>query len=82
MVLLSLRDKKIVSMSYSDIAVEVTKVGGVHPTRQAIIRLHKVMQKDKQWYPGKVTNNAKKSRPQHQGYEAEESNRGSKRQEH
>ena len=59
MILLSLRDKKTVSMSYSDIAVEVITVGGDHPTKQAIIRLHKVMQKDKQWYPGKVTNNAK-----------------------
>ena len=58
MVLLSLRDKNTVSMSYSDIAEEVIKVGGVHPTRQAIARQHKVMKKDKQWYPGKVTNNA------------------------
>ncbi len=55
MILLSLRDKKTVSMSYSDIAVEVITVGGDHPTKQAIIRLHKLMQKDKQWYPGKVT---------------------------
>ena len=59
MILLSLRDKKTVSMSYSDIAVEVITVGGDHPTKQATIRLHKVMPKDKQWYPGKVTNNSK-----------------------
>ena len=55
--LLSMRDelRKTVSMTYSDIAEEVTKVGGLHPSLQSIARLHKLMQKDKQWYPGKVT---------------------------
>ena len=54
---------KELDMSYADIAGCVTKVGGGHPSKQAIAALHDSTMKDKQWYPGKVKPGAKKRGP-------------------
>ena len=43
--------KKELDMSYADIAKCVTKIGGGHPSKQAIAALHGSTKKDKQWYP-------------------------------
>ena len=55
--------KKELDMSYADIAKCVTKIGGGHPSKQAIAALHDSTKKDKQWYPGKVKPGAKKRGP-------------------
>lgn len=47
-----------VKLSYRDISLEVTKVGGGHPSRQAIALLHASVMADRDWYPGKVSDNA------------------------
>lgn len=61
--LLKMRALHKVKLSYEEIAHEVTKVGGGHPTRQAIALLHGVVQADSNWYPGKVSDNAAKRGP-------------------
>ena len=54
---------KKLKLSYAEIARHVSKVGGGHPTKQAIAALHGCMNKDKHWYPGKVKPDAKKRGP-------------------
>ena len=61
--LLHVRDSKHLELPYTEIAESVSKVGGGHPTKQAISLLHKLFQQDKAWYPGKVTEGARKRGP-------------------
>ncbi len=61
--LLKMSEKKDIGLSYSDIATEVTKVGGGHPTKQAISDLAAAVAADADWYPGKISENAKKCGP-------------------
>ena len=61
--LLKMKKKHFVDMSFSDIAGEVTKVGGEHPSKQAVAELATNVAKDDQWYPGKVAADAKKRGP-------------------
>ena len=61
--LLKMSDKMDVPMTYSDIAGKVTKVGGGHPSKQAISDLAAAVAADAVWYPGKVTEHAAKRGP-------------------
>ena len=61
--LLKMRAKHSVDMSLSDIAMQVTKVGGGHPSKQAVAELAANVANDAQWYPGKVSASAKKRGP-------------------
>jgi len=49
-----------VQLSQDDIAAKVKKVGGGHPSKMAIGQLQTRFADDPEWYPGKVTENAKK----------------------
>ena len=60
---MKMKKKHRVDMSFSDIAKEVTKVGGGHPSKQAVAELANNVAKDDQWYPGKVSAGAKKRGP-------------------
>ena len=42
----------------SDIAQEVFKVGGGHPSREAIRKLREKFEADPDWHPGKVSDDA------------------------
>ena len=57
------KKKTALALSYSQIAEEVTKVGGGHPTKQAISDLAAAVAADSNWYPGKVTEMANKRGP-------------------
>ena len=49
----------------SEIAQEVCKVGGGHPSKQAIRVLREKFEADPDWYPGKVSDDAgQPGRPQ------------------
>ena len=48
---------------HNDIAAEVTKVGGGHPTKEAIRLLRENVERDPHWYSGKVTASAMKRGP-------------------
>ena len=61
--MLKLNSSKKLSFSYAEIAKHVSKVGGGHPSKQAIAALHGSTKKDKHWYPGKVKPDAKKRGP-------------------
>ena len=61
--LLHVRDSRHLELPYTEIAESVSKVGGGHPTKQAISLMHKLFQQDKAWYPGKVTEGARKRSP-------------------
>ena len=50
-------------LPYSAIARSVSKIGGGHPTKQAISLMHKLILVDKDWYPGKVTEGTQKRGP-------------------
>ena len=58
--MLKLNSSKKPSFSYAEIAKHVSKIGGGHPSKQAIAALHGSTKKDKHWYPGKVKPDAKK----------------------
>ena len=60
---MKMRKQKRVVMSFTDIAKEVTKIGGGHPSKQAIAELAAVVEKDHNWFPGKLTAHAKKRGP-------------------
>ena len=61
--LLHVRDSMQLELPYSAIARSVSKIGGGHPTKQAISLMHKLILVDKDWYPGKVTEGAQKRGP-------------------
>ena len=61
--MLKLSSSNELGMSYADIAKHVTKIGGGHPSKQAIASLHCITKQDKQWHPGKVKPGAKKRGP-------------------
>ena len=56
---MKMREGKRVVMSFTDIAQEVTKIGGGHPSKQAIAELAAIVEKDHLWFPGKVSAHAK-----------------------
>ena len=58
-----LKDKKKQKWSYSDIARRLVKIGGGHPSKQAVFSLHKILKKDQTWHPGKMKPDAKKRGP-------------------
>ena len=58
-----MKERKCVDMSFSDIAKEVTKVGGGRPSKQAVAEFAAKVAKDARWYPGKASANAKKRGP-------------------
>ena len=58
--MLKLSTSKGLNVSYADIAKQVTKVGGGHPSKQAIASLHGNTKQDKHWHPGKEKQGAKK----------------------
>ena len=60
---MKMKKKHFVDMSCSDIAGEVTKVGGGHPSKQAVAELATNVAKDDQLYPGKISANATKRGP-------------------
>ena len=60
---MKMRKGKRVVMSFTDIAQEVTKIGGGHPSKQAIAELAATVEKDHLWFPGKVSAHAKKRGP-------------------
>ena len=51
-------DKKGIFWYDSEIALEVYKVGGGHPSKQAIRKLREKFETDPAWYPGKVSEDA------------------------
>ena len=57
-------------MSDAEIAAEVTKVGGGHPSKQSIAQHRAAIVEDPLWYPGKVKEGAKKRGPKPQLTEA------------
>ena len=61
--LLKLKDSKKLDLCYTDIAKHVSKVGGGHPSKQAVAYLHARIQEDKKWYPGKEKEDAQKRGP-------------------
>ena len=61
--LLKVSSSKKLNLSYAEIAKHVTKVGGGHPSKQAIAALHCCIKKDKRWHPGKVKPDAQKRGP-------------------
>jgi len=61
--LLRLRQKGKIDLGYDAIAKEVTKVGGGHPSKQGIALMNAVLDHDRAWYPGKVSENARKRGP-------------------
>ena len=61
--MLKLCSSKKLNLSYAEIAMHVSKVGGGHPSKQAIAVLHGSTKKDKHWYPGKVKPDAQKRGP-------------------
>ena len=58
-----LRSSKKLNLSYAEIAKQVSKVGGGHPSKQAIATLHSSTKQDKHWYPGKEKPDAQKRGP-------------------
>ena len=52
-----------VKMSNDDIAAMVTKVGGGHPSQQAIASWRKTFDDDPDWYPGKQNEEAQQRGP-------------------
>ena len=61
--MLKLNSSKKLSFSYAEIAKHVSKVGGGHPSKQAIAALHGSTKKDKHLYPGNVKPDAEKREP-------------------
>ena len=61
--LLVVSRKRALKLSDADVAAEVVKVGGGHPTKQAIQLLRQQLETDLEWYPGKLTENAGKRGP-------------------
>ena len=61
--MLKLCASKKLNLSYAEIAGQVSKVGGGHPSKQAIAVLHGSTKEDNHWYPGKVKPDAKKRGP-------------------
>ena len=61
--MLKLCSSKKLNLSYAEIAKQVCKIGGGHPSKQAIAVLHGNTKEDKHWYPGKVKPDAKKRGP-------------------
>ena len=51
-------DKKGIFWYDSEIALEVYKVGGGHPSKQAIRKLREKFEADPAWYPGKLSEDA------------------------
>ena len=58
--LLKVSEKRGLDLSDNDIAEDVEKVGGGHPSKQAIAELRARIAADPQWYPGKKSEDAKK----------------------
>ena len=56
--LCKISEKKGVFLYDSDIAQEVFKVGGGHPSREAIRKLRDKFEADPDWHPGKVSDDA------------------------
>ena len=56
--LCKISEKKGVFFYDSDIAQEVFKVGGGHPSRDAIRKLREKFEADPDWHPGKVSDDA------------------------
>ena len=56
--LCKISEKKGVFLYDSDIAQEVFKVGGGHPSREAIRKLREKFEADPDWHPGKVSDDA------------------------
>ena len=61
--MLKLCSSKKLELSYAEIAKQVSKVGGGHPSKQAIAALHGSTKQDKHWHPGKVKPSAQKRGP-------------------
>ena len=61
--LLKLCSSKKLDLSYAEIAKHVSKIGGGHPSKQAIAALHSSTKSDKHWHPGKEKPGAKKRGP-------------------
>ena len=53
--LCKISDKKGIFWYDTEIALEVYKVGGGHPSKQAIRKLREKFEADPAWYPGKVS---------------------------
>ena len=50
--MLKLRSKQKLDVSYADIAMSVSKIGGGHPSKQAIALIDKFVSADPDWLPG------------------------------
>jgi hypothetical protein len=61
--LMTVSKTKRLDLSDGDIAEQVTKVGGGHPTKQAIAQLRANIEADPSWHPGKVSESAEKRGP-------------------
>ena len=61
--LMTVSKQKKLDLSGGDIAAEVTKVGGGHPTKQSIAKLRSSIEADPSWHPGKVSESAEKRGP-------------------
>ena len=61
--ILRLREHKKIDLDYNEIAQEVTKIGGGHPSKQAICLMAALLEKDPAWHPGKDASHAKKRGP-------------------
>jgi hypothetical protein len=61
--LMTVSKTKRLELSDGDIAEQVTKVGGGHPTKQGIAKLRANIEADPSWHPGKVSESAKKRGP-------------------
>ena len=61
--MLKLCSSKKLNLSYAEIAKQVSKVGGGHPSKQAIAALHSSTKNDNHLYPGKEKPGAQKRGP-------------------
>ena len=61
--MLQLSSSKKLNLSYAEIAKQVSKVGGGHPSKQAIAASHSSAKNDNNWYPGKEKPGAQKRGP-------------------
>ena len=61
--LVRVSEKRGLDLSDWEIAEEVTKVGGGHPSKQAIAKLRACFAADSAWYPGKTSETAKRPGP-------------------
>ena len=61
--MLKLCSSKKLNLSYAEIAKQVSKVGGGHPSKHAIFALHSSTKNGKNWYPGKEKPGTQKRGP-------------------